>query len=46
MPQDELAGKKTAVDEQGVFPEALGKKENLPPVEEGMDNSRRVQRSC
>jgi len=32
------------MDEQGVFPEASGEEENLPPVEEGMDNSERVQR--
>jgi len=44
--QDEPAGKKSSVDEQGEFPEAPGEKESLPPVEEGMGNSRRVQRSC
>ena len=29
-----------------AFPEAPGEKENFPPVEEGMDNLRRVQRIC
>ena len=43
---DKLAGKKTGVDGQGAFPEAPGEKENLPPVEEGVGNYRRVQRSC
>ena len=42
MPQDELAGKRTDMDEQGAFPETPGEKENLPSVEEGMDNSGRV----
>ena len=46
MPQDELVGKKTGMDEQGAFPEAPVEKENLPSVEVGMGNSKRVQRSC
>ena len=46
MPQDELTGKKTSMDEQGAFPEAPGEKENLLSMEEGKDNSSRVQRSC
>ena len=46
VPQDELVGKKTNVDEHGAFPEAPGEKESLPPVEEGIGNSRRLQRSC
>ena len=45
MPQDELAGKKTDMDEQGTFPEGPGETESLPPVEEGTGNSRRVQRN-
>ncbi len=46
MPQDELVGKKISVNEQGTFPEALEEKEYLPPVEEGMGNSGRIQRIC
>ena len=46
VPQDELVGKKTNVDEQGAFPEAPGEKENLLSMEEGKGNSSRVQRSC
>ena len=46
VPQDELAGKKISVDEQGAFPEAPWEKENLTPVEEGKGNLRRVQRIC
>lgn len=41
--QDELAEKKTRVNERGAFPDALG--ENLPPMEERMSSSGRVQRS-
>jgi len=33
-----------SVDEQRAFPEAPGEKENLHPVEEGMDSLGRVQR--
>jgi len=39
-------GKKTSVDEQEAFSEAPGEKENLPPMEEGMNNLRRVVRMC
>ena len=46
MLQEELSGKKMVRGEQGAFPEAPGEKGNLPPVEERMSNSRRVQRSC
>lgn len=46
MLQDELAGKKTGMDEQGAFSEAPGEEENVPPVGEEMSNSGRVQRSC
>ena len=45
MLQDESSGK-TDVDEKGTFPEVPGENKNLPPVEEGMGNSRTVQRSC
>jgi len=34
------------MDEQGTSSEAPGEKESLPPVEEGMSNLGRVQRSC
>ena len=44
--QNEPAEKKTGVDEHGVFPVAPGEKEDLLPVEEGIGNSERVQRSC
>jgi len=43
--QNEPAGKKTGVDEQGAILETPREKENLPPVEEGMGNSERIQ-SC
>lgn len=33
-------------DQRDVFPEALGEKNNLPPVKEGTVNSGRVQISC
>lgn len=46
VPQDEPMGKMTGMDEQGAFPEAPGEKENLIPLEEGIGNSGRVQRSC
>ncbi len=46
MPQDELVGKKTGMDEQGAFPEAPGEKENLPPVEEETGNLGIIQRIC
>ena len=45
-PQNDLARKKTGVDELGTILEALGEIENLPPVEEGMGNLERIQRSC
>jgi len=43
---DELAGKKTVMDEQGTFSEAPGEKESLPAVEEGTGNLGQVQRCC
>ena len=43
VPQDEPAGKKTGVDEQGTLTETLGEKESLPPVEEEVGNSGRIQ---
>jgi len=46
VPQDEPAGKKTGADQQGDFSAAPGEKEHLPSVEEGTDNSGRVERSC
>lgn len=46
MPTDEPEETKTSMEKQRVFPEAPGEKGNLPPVEERMSNSRRVQRSC
>ena len=46
MLQDELAGKRTTVDEQGASPEAPGEKDNLSYVEERIGNSRRAQVSC
>lgn len=42
MPHDEMAGKKTSVEEQHAFPGALGEKKNLSSSEEGMGNSGRV----
>jgi len=44
--KDELARKKTGVDEQGGFPEAPAEKEDLSLVEEMKGNSRGAQRSC
>ena len=39
MPQNEPAGKKTSVDEQGTFSEAPGEKESLSPMEKGTGNA-------
>lgn len=44
--QDELAGRKTCVVEQGTCAETLGEKKSLPPVKEGTGNFGSVQGMC